>query len=72
MPKMYMNDQWESLAMAIILSAVDDYRRALKSVKINPEAQAEIESIERFFRSRWFSVLTPVSGELLIDRLRKG
>jgi len=66
-------DPYENLANAIILTAVDDYRRALKKYSKNPDsksAKAEVDSLERFFRSQWYSVLTSVEGEFLIRKLR--
>lgn len=64
---------YESLANAIILQAVKDYRMALKSLKANPRnrtAMADKAEIEKFFRSGWFSVLTSVDGEMLIRSLQ--
>lgn len=58
-----MNDPYEDLAQAIILQAVKDYRLH--------DDEKELASIERFFRSDWFGVLTSVDPELLIARLRK-
>lgn len=54
---------FEELAQAIILQAVKDYRLH--------DDTAERDSIERFFRSRWFGVLTNLDPETLISRLRK-
>jgi hypothetical protein len=65
---------WERLANAIVLSAVSDYRAALRKLKRNPQnqdAMSDAMAIERFFRSGWFSILTSVDGEYLMDRLRK-
>lgn len=64
---------YENLANAIILQAVKDYRMALKSLKANPRnrtAMADKDEIERFLRSRWFTVLTSVDGEMLIRSLQ--
>jgi hypothetical protein len=59
---------YESLANAIILHAVRDYREALS--KCSEDAcKQDKESIERFFRSDWFGVLTPLDPEFLIRRL---
>ena len=58
-----MNDPYENLAQAIILQAVKDYRLH--------DDEKELASIERFFRSDWFGVLTSVDPELLIAKLRK-
>ena len=66
-------DSYERLANAIILSAVSDYRAALKRVKRNQRSKTAIDEalrIEKFFRSPWYQQLTPVDGELLIRRLQ--
>lgn len=65
---------YEDLANAIVLQAVNDYRVALKCLKVNPRnrtAAADKGEIERFFRSRWFTVLTSVDGEMLIRSLQR-
>ena len=54
---------YEELANAIVLQAVKDYR-------LN-EDKRELASIERFFRSAWFSTLTSINPEMLISKLRK-
>lgn len=64
---------YERLANAIILSAVSDYRAALKRVKRNQRSKTAIDEalrIEKFFRSPWYQQLTSVDGELLIRRLQ--
>ena len=69
-----MTDPYESLANAIILLAVKDYRLASKKLKYHPknkDAKLMIEDLERFFRSGWYSQLTSVDGEYLIRRLRE-
>ena len=51
-------DPYENLANAIVLTAVEDYRKALKKYSRNPDsksAKAEVDSLERFFRSQWYS-----------------
>lgn len=65
---------YENLANAIILQAVKDYRIAMRKLNRKPGnalAQAEIDSIERFFRSDWYKCLTDVDGELLIKKLKE-
>jgi hypothetical protein len=67
-------DPYEKLANAIVLLAAKDYRSALKRLKKYPsdrEAKAAVLELERFFRSGWYSVLTSVDGEYLIENLRK-
>lgn len=54
---------YEELANAIVLQAVKDYR-------LN-EDKRELASIERFFRSAWFSTLTSINPDMLISKLRK-
>ena len=54
---------YEELANAILLQAVKDYR-------LNDD-ERELASIERFFRSGWFSTLTSINPEMLISKLRK-
>lgn len=64
----------ESLANAIILQAVKDYRMALKALRENPNsgsAKASKREVERFFRSPWYSALSDVSPEFLIEKLNK-
>lgn len=56
---------YEKLANAIILQAVKDYRKALKH-----DERGRKREIERFFRSEYFTVLTNISGEMLIRKLR--
>lgn len=65
---------YEELANAIIIQAVRDYRKALKILHKNPKsvtAMDEAVDYERFFRSRWFSDMTSLSGELLMEKLKE-
>ena len=65
---------WEDLAQAVILSAVKEYRRALKCLRINPENREWIRKkteCERFFRSWWFGVLTDADPAVILDGLKK-
>ncbi len=67
-------DGYERLANAIVLQAAKDYRSALQTVRKNPvngTAKLEVQECERFFRSKWYSVLTSVDGEYLMKRLRE-
>lgn len=69
-----MIDTYESLANAIILLAVKDYRSALNLLKKHPYntvATHEKQKLECFFRSDMFSVLTGIDPEMLIHKLRK-
>ena len=64
---------YEDLANAIILQAVKDYRKALRYECLavnNSKYKADIDEIERFFRSGLFEAITNISGEYLIRKLR--
>ena len=52
---------WENLANAIVLQAVEDWKAAKTTQR---------SYIEWFFRSEWFGVLTKLDPELLIRRLQ--
>lgn len=63
-----------ALACAIIEKAADDYRLCLKCLSRNPNnesAKDKKESIERFFRSDFYRLLTNVDCEYLIRRLQE-
>jgi len=65
---------YKELTNAIIVQAVKDYRTALNQLSLNPNdkaAQREKNSIERFFRSDWFSILTDLDGDLLLKKLKE-
>lgn len=65
---------YENLANAIVLQVVKDYQSALKRIKMNPankDAMLDAMECERFFRSGWYSALTKVDGEYLINKLRE-
>ena len=64
----------QALANAIILQAARDYKTALRILKRYPqnrEARDKAIELERFFRSAWFGVLSPVRPDYLIQKLRK-
>lgn len=64
----------QALANAIVLQAVKDYRRALMALKRNPrnrEAGTEVRKIESFFQSSWYSLLTDLDPDELVEQLRK-
>ena len=69
-----MTDRYEDLANAIILQAVKDYRRALRTLKKKPDDSVAIEaraSIEQFFYSDYFVALSNLDPEYLIQQLVK-
>lgn len=67
-------ETYESLANAIIVQAVKDYREALQRLDRYPEKndyKAEVKSIERFFCSNWYQMLTDLDGTLLMRKIRE-
>ena len=54
------------LKNAIILQAVSDYREAVAMGDARMEKECE-----SFFRSRWYSELTDIDGEWLMNKLRE-
>lgn len=65
-------DPYQSLANAIIIQAIRDYRSATKELIKHPKnasAKHTCDECLKFFRSRWFGVLTDVKPEILIGGL---
>lgn len=59
-------DPYTRLAEAIVMRACEDYRHPISEHK-----KSERASIEKFFRSQWFMLLTDLDPEELIRRLRE-
>ena len=71
-------DPYMRLAEAIVMRACEDYRNPKLTWEtgerkyFRPEHKKYVRaSIERFFRSQWFMLLTDVDPEELIRRLRE-
>lgn len=67
-------DCYETLANAVIIQAVKDYRAAYRKYLKNPAGNAaayELESLERFFTSGWFHMLTDADGGEILKRVRE-
>ena len=67
-------EPYQALANAIILQAVNEYRKALRRIHKYPKdagALAEKDNCEKFFRSDWYGALTRVDGEMLIRKLQE-
>ena len=61
---------YEELANAIIEQAVKDFRKALKCHFIHPNRKDyanEVLKLKQFFRSNWYSILTDLEGEYIIN-----
>ena len=68
------NDGYSNLANAIIIQAVDDYRKARKQLSINPEytyAMRTLVDVVTFFESNWFNQLTDVDPDYILSRLAR-
>ena len=57
---------YEMLAVAIVVQAYDDYKKALKR-----KDRIEIKSIERFFYSDFYSLLTSIEPSYLINNAKR-
>lgn len=67
-------DEYEALANAIVMSAVDDYRSGRKRLKKDlgdKGALPLMRSALRFLRSDWHRVMTRVEGEDIIKILQE-
>lgn len=64
---------WEDLANGIVEQAADEYKKALKRIQKTDSLKAaqEIHSLNRWFRGKWFSMLTQVDPEYIIENLNK-
>lgn len=61
-------DPYENLGNAIIVQATKDYITAIKS---GYKRAYEAKSIEKFFRSQMFKLITDIDPEWLIEQLRE-
>ena len=72
----------EDLANAIVILAVEDYKKAVKSLKANKcETLDQLSQMHRdkkiekecteFFNSGWFSILTNANIEVLIKDVKE-
>lgn len=59
-------DPYINLANAIVSVAADDYRTALEE---NNEGLKK--SLERFFHSSWYGVLTKVEPDVILGRIQR-
>ena len=67
-------ENFKNLANAIVIQAVKDYRKILKMCIRYPddaEWHREKEDLEQFFKSKWYSILTELDGEWLIEKIRE-
>ena len=68
-----MNECYEKLAQAIIVTACNDYRKALKRLKKDSwdrDAKATKREVENFFHSYAFSIYTNLNPDKLLSMLK--
>ena len=68
------NDAYIALANAVVVQAADDYRRIYRRFLRRPDnsmCQDELNTLERFFRSEYFELLTNVPAESILSRIRE-
>ena len=68
-----MEDGYEALVQAIVLQAMEDYRRASRSLRRRPDrasARAMIRDVEQFFRAMWFVHITGLDGNEILEKLK--
>lgn len=69
-----MEGNYETLANAIIIQAVKDFRAAYKRHLIKPDdakANKDIREITRFFCSQYFEALSDLDGPALLHQLMR-
>jgi len=65
-------DPYQKLADAIILRAVNDYRKLQRAYRQNPndsDIQMRMKELELFFCSKWYAMLTNLNSEHLMRLL---
>jgi len=80
-----VDDAYIRLSHAIVVLAAKDYDAELDWFRQNlPRDEedkqhqtylnhkAELQSLERFFRSGWFELLSGLDGEALMEKIREG
>jgi hypothetical protein len=70
----YLQENWEDLANAIILSAVEDYTGAYKRLLRHPTnraAKKEVAELEEFFFGDWYAMLSNVDPHYLLNKLQE-
>ncbi|MCM1463079.1 MAG: hypothetical protein NC084_10245 [Bacteroides sp.] len=66
-------DPYKELANAVILQAVEDYRKWTKEYsdsRDDRKLRKALVELKEFFCSEWFTMLTNLDGEQLLSRLK--
>lgn len=66
-----LDENYQDLANAVILQALNDYRYCLAGIPLKDSRNTTLKSLEAFFNSEWFKMLTNVDKDLIIDQVRK-
>ena len=71
----YFDDAYKQLAAAIVLQAIDDFKKAAERVRskkgnINM-AKREMQQVVSFVKSSWFSTLTDIDPEIVLNKLKE-
>lgn len=69
-----MDECWQDLCNAVVLQAVNDYRRAERVLKRYPRHKPAMEvkaELEAFFLSDWCETLCSIEGKVLLEKLEK-
>ena len=67
-------EPYQALANAIVELAVKDYRTALKYHYRHPDKKEyadAVDSLEQFFRSGWYGMLTDLDSEYIMISVRR-
>lgn len=68
-------DGYVLLAEAIVVQAVKDFRRQVKTIKRNREgtkdAEKKVREIVGFIKSSWFTTLTDLEPSVLLRKLQE-
>ena len=65
-------ENYRHLAAAIVLAAVNDFKKAAKQYKNGNKEQAlkTMKEVVEFIQSEWFKVLTDLDPQLVINKLK--
>ncbi len=71
---MELINNYKELAVAIITTAINDYKNALKGRAVDGKPAYKVKyEIETFLRSDYFTIINPtnINGEAIIDELQQ-
>ena len=69
-----VENQYELLASAIVVQAVKDYKYYIKKQLETPDnsiVNGQVKLLEKFFNSQWFSTLSGLNKDYLLNRIKK-